>query len=1162
MRTSLTTPCLLATLLALSGCDKKLEGLFPTPEGSGPTVRFDLLHRPLPEVPFPTDLATRLDPTSPTGRRVNASLVAPTTLESGLRAELDLLDGWGTFAPITVAFDAPLDPLPLRAAHLNDTFDDDVAYVINLSTFEPVALDMGRGNFPVGLQVTDNFFLDDPRGMSSNILFETEEEFDTNGNGVLDLDEDTDHDGVWDHPNTSGPDPYRDLITWYEKETNTLIIRPVVALEQRTTYAVVLTNRIKGLDGKSVRSPFPFVNHPAQTKALAGLVPHLGQGKLAGLKGEDIAFAWTFTTQTTTRDLEVIREGLYGRGKLGWLGAKVSDQLEPVLYANDKNGKVEEHPVHPLKSYKTPSGEDPATWFKNPYVVPIKQFYPALARLTDLLNIDSGIDANNLLDTFKFVDYLVIGSFRTADLIDDDAKPTWDGVFRVDSEQGTARVWTRPDNWRDLEQALLVSDYKNPVSPETAQARKDAFYATRDRVWFMLAVPKAINGFKPPFPVDIYGHGYTASRTEMLKFSGNLAKLGIATVAIDAYGHGLPVGEVDRQLIAAVLGQYGFAPATRAILKARARDLDNDGIPNSGGDFWTADAFHTRDVVRQSVVDWMQLIRVFRAFGTYDMGDVNGDGVPDKAGDFNGDGVVDVGGPDQLGGAYNPGSDFFVWGQSLGGITGAILPAVEPKVVAAAPVSGGAGLGDIGMRSIQGGVVKAVYLEIMGPLLSSKPVAPGQVHLIYDVLNVNDEEQVQLTDTPLDVKPGDRVEAWNLNTKNGEPQRMDAAIVDGQGRFRLQVAADNATFADDAPVSADPIHVGTCDPDTKGTADALKLMRTADCVVFKRVRDGAPDLVIDSFPREIVFQGHHFAQGSPLVALSRGLALKRGTPEFRRTAGLTQTMLEPADPANYAAQYFKAPNPLRQGNPAAVLVVGTTGDLNVPINSAYSNARLAGLVPYVYDPAQHAAWGRSPNDVLIQSTAMEALEKLNYFLPVAAHLRDPSAAVDPKDQALVDLVTCRLPEHCEKPVLVDPGNYALDPATGTFLDEGNSTHYQNGGVPRLKTSLRTALEASATATTGDGSTVTRKSALITPYLDARGTHTFEEPHPGDAFDISLFMVNLIARHFQSRGADLRYDVCMHRDGYDRARIKPDGTKDPAAVRVPGCEFIPEYPADW
>jgi len=86
----------------------QFEGLAAAQQTGGPKVVFDLLHKPLPEIPFPNDLATRPDPTSRTGLRINASLIAPTQLEKNVRGLLDTLDGFGTFAPITVAFDQDL----------------------------------------------------------------------------------------------------------------------------------------------------------------------------------------------------------------------------------------------------------------------------------------------------------------------------------------------------------------------------------------------------------------------------------------------------------------------------------------------------------------------------------------------------------------------------------------------------------------------------------------------------------------------------------------------------------------------------------------------------------------------------------------------------------------------------------------------------------------------------------------------------------------------------------------------------------------------------------------------------------------------------------------------------------------------------------------------
>jgi len=83
------TPLLLA---ACAGGDPVDSAPARALSANGPRVVWDLGARPLPEIPLPNDFATRYDATSPTRRRLNASILAgPTQWEQSTRAELDKL---------------------------------------------------------------------------------------------------------------------------------------------------------------------------------------------------------------------------------------------------------------------------------------------------------------------------------------------------------------------------------------------------------------------------------------------------------------------------------------------------------------------------------------------------------------------------------------------------------------------------------------------------------------------------------------------------------------------------------------------------------------------------------------------------------------------------------------------------------------------------------------------------------------------------------------------------------------------------------------------------------------------------------------------------------------------------------------------------------------
>ena len=120
-------PGLPILLHLLGGCGHEPTGLFPS-ESAATTVVMDFYHKPLARIPLPNDIATRHDPTSATGRRINASVVASIQFERRTREMMDQLDGWGIFQPITIPFSGPLDVGSILAAHRDSTYDlsDDV----------------------------------------------------------------------------------------------------------------------------------------------------------------------------------------------------------------------------------------------------------------------------------------------------------------------------------------------------------------------------------------------------------------------------------------------------------------------------------------------------------------------------------------------------------------------------------------------------------------------------------------------------------------------------------------------------------------------------------------------------------------------------------------------------------------------------------------------------------------------------------------------------------------------------------------------------------------------------------------------------------------------------------------------------------------------------
>jgi hypothetical protein len=395
-----------------------------------------------------------------------------------------------------------------------------------------------------------------------------------------------------------------------------------------------------------------------------------------------------------------------------------------------------------------------------------------------------------------------------------------------------------------------------------------------------------------------------------------------------------------------LLKGFGFEPFFEAMFKGRAFDQNNDGVGDSGADFWTSYLFHTRDVVRQSLLDYVQLIRILKTFDgqrRWDW-DLNGDGTNELAGDFDGDGQIDVGAD----------SFFGATGGSLGGIMSSMLGAVEPHMDVVAPISGGGGLSDIGLRSVQGGVREAVILRVLGPLfLGNLDPATETLALTAVIPDLNDDASLPLGAIQ-GVKVGDTLRV--LNDKTGE---IGCGYVDPTGRIRVAVASDQG----------DPLRL----EHYRGPALAVG---DTECGL---VQGATPETTVDSFGVEITFQGEVIPAATKLYALGDGLGLRRSNPEIRRFLGIGQMVLDGADPAVYA-RHFSAeplvyPN-MTQKTHTHAMIVTTLGDMSVPASSGVTLGRAAGFIDYLnVDPRL----GTTPNQALLDDHVAEAVHSYKRY---------------------------------------------------------------------------------------------------------------------------------------------------------------------------------------
>jgi hypothetical protein len=1118
---------LLALVLAACSVDTIPVGLRNTPPGSGPVVVFDLLAKPLPDIPTPNDIATFPDPTSRTGRRLNASLVAPTRIEQAAREQFDEMEGWGTYAPITVRFNrgpdvaAPAAAIDLNELHLRmeaDGWDpsNDSVYLVNLTTGLPVLLDVGSGNYPLTVIDNTQYFPNDPRLGAENLVFETvNEAVGACADGVYRPQCDTDFDGVLDVPDTLGAavqyDGVDNLLTWYERQTDTLVLQPVLPMDEKTEYAVVLTDRLTGPDGQPVRSPFPQINHPAQTASVAKLQgifgdPTLGRyyGDIAGTGLSHVAFAWTFTTQPVQEDLMLLRDGLYGQGPFARFATDFptsSLQLLPSVGTT-------------VQASDEPSGwqSDPtcASLLKTPFVV---HWADAKANLGTFIQYLFPFDSAELAELENelddYVDYLVIGTYDSPYLMGDPLSPNPDLHFDVNFLTGQGDVRHTP-------------------------------------IPFIIAIPKVTPAHQPPFDVAYWRHGTGLFDLEMVLHAGLYAREGIALASMDNPGHGLVLTQGQQILLEALLKGACLGPAAYALEQSRAIDLNGDGAPDSGGLVWSAHLLHTRDGMRQAVLDGVQLTRMLKTFdGTTKSGqdyDADGDPTDDLAGDFNGDGVVDLGGP---------GVRYFSSGGSLGGLVAEIHGAIDPSFTAAAPVSGGGGFINIAVRSSL--TPDPVLAEVIGPLLVAVPatarpptsagVAVTQctgdqmsVRWVVNNLLTSSEVEIACLD-PDELGPGMTVVAVNDSTLARTCART---LPDGSFRTPLPVTIGDVIDIGiyGAPDAVDSY--ATCN--VTASAPFVREINTWEQPATSFTPVATDGLTCTSSTGCQQFWQNFYAVGSTLVAPQEGLGYYRQSPDFRKLMNLAQAALDPADPINFAKLYILAPPNDMFGNPMPprpILDTHTAGDFLVPTATGMAFSRAAGILPFLPPTAADTlpafadwatpqvlwnAWsGRSPDQVMIDTWEMEGVARLSRVpLPAGCGVNYVSPTTT----------------SCNAPPANDASTCSQVLSDGDYLGETMQNIFATPPVNPPLRLARLTQRAAASAQLGtvwapriegqplglDGTYVPNAPlvAMLNAYLEPLGDHDWSLGDPCQLWNGTTYMDDLLVHFFASGGQDLYY----------------------------------------
>jgi len=689
----------LALLLACEGGAEKGMAVGPGPHG--PRVVFQPLLRPTPDVPFPNDLLLRVEEASPSGAVWNVSTERPTEHQSRLRAGLNELDGFGTYGPAFVSFDAPLDLA---------TVTEDSVMIVNIEPGHPrrgerAPLDLGRGHFPGDFTQPGTYFPQDPMHALPGILYGEGNVFDLDGDGEA------------------------EPVTHFDFQSNTLLLRTLMPLAGGARHAVLITRDVLGTDGKPVRSAFETKAHAAQAEHIEGALD------IAGITAEALAFGWTYTTGDLTTPLLNARDGVWGTGPLSRI-ADIAPHGIAEVRANDI----------PFDNDEEQDPRDHGHIMQPPF----------LSKVLQLIGSIQG-DDNFVLD-FPHVDHLVFGSFATPDL-----RTGHDKTFGLDLHSGEGEVGTNdvpfmlcvPKATDKYRQPFDVMFYFHGTGTSRMEAMALCDTAAQQGI-AMLSFDQVGHGPLFHLPTVI---AQNPDQEQLIRAAPAILARIFAPDRVNE------IAAMEFEDAVDALYAIGAFAELAVHGRNIDGDVNGNGVLEIAEGFFFADPFRQCASFWQDIVDFQHIVRSMRSLDPDAVPDAIDDpGAADidllrpslLAGDFDADGVIDVGGPDAA---------FSAAGTSLGGVHASMAAALEPEVDVVTPIVAGGGLTDILSRTDLRFITELVFLDALGSVVVGCPGTGGEVYLSQGNDTDHCRADLEATSFGVhpDAEPGTVVKLTNLD---------------------------------------------------------------------------------------------------------------------------------------------------------------------------------------------------------------------------------------------------------------------------------------------------------------------------------------------------------------------------------------------------------------